>query len=141
MFRVLFSTAICLALLTSTAQAGRVAPNNFAPLPPEVKKEIEARTFGWKLMLAGLAGVLVLGAIGQFVLSIRNFRRAAAEERASVDDLDEDQPHLDDAFPEADPEVDPDADWESAMGGPIPIKPPTPEPEPVDLHGIIANKR
>ena len=144
MFRVvLLSTVTCLALLTSTAHAGRFAPNQFAPLPPEVKKEIEVRTFGWKLMLGGLAGVLVLGAIGQFVLSIRNFRRAAAEQSASSEEnlLDDELPHLDDAFPEADAEADPDADWEDMMGGPIPVQPPAPEPEPADPHGIIANKR
>jgi hypothetical protein len=118
--RVLLSTAICVALFASTAQA-RVPPNHAAPLPPELKKEVEVRTFGWKLMLGGLAGVLVFGAIGQFVLSIRNYRRAAAEEESQR----EDAPSLEDAFP--------DADLDDRIDQPAP-----PSDDPC---GIIADER
>ena len=78
---VLFALAICLALFLSTSpvHAAHGQPNRFGPLTPEQKRELELRAVYAKVALGVLAAFLTLGAVGQVVFSIRNFRRAAEE--------------------------------------------------------------
>ena len=98
------------------------------------------RTFCLHLALAGLGVILALGAIGQFVYSIRNFRQESAEEKKSrheelTDDLTQAfGPPIDD-FDEAEEVIDEE---------PIEYEPVPPPIERLAANhapcGIVANR-
>jgi hypothetical protein len=133
----LLSMAICLALLLpgSTVHAARPLPNGL-PLTPEQRRELEQRNAYCRLALGVLGGVLALGAIGQLVYSIRNFRRFAAEERANREDEPMDE--LAEAFDSPLDDFETSTDWEPEADPPPSPTPPAPRhPAP---SGIIANR-
>ena len=133
--------AICLALLSSTsaaraARAAHVLPDRFGPLTPEQKRELDQRNLYARLALGGFAGFVVLAAIGQLVLSIRNFQRADADEKKAWEEDPADNLEtalgipVDETFDEPEPEE------EFAE----PIEPPAPStPRHAEPCGIIAN--